>query len=79
VIFITHDVEEAVFLSDTVYILTPHPGTISEKVHIPLSRPRDLVTEFSEDYIRLKKHVQKIITKESLNLMKLDLEIYKNL
>jgi len=79
VIFVTHDVEEAVFLSDTVYILTPGPGTISEKVDIKLSRPRDLNTEFSEDYILLKKHVQKVITKESLNLMKLDLEIYKNL
>jgi ABC-type nitrate/sulfonate/bicarbonate transport system ATPase subunit len=79
VIFVTHDVEEAVFLSDTVYVLTPSPGTILEKVDIKLSRPRDLNTEFSEDYIKLKKQLQKVITKESLNLIKLDLEIYKNL
>jgi len=79
VIFVTHDVEEAVFLSDTVYILTPRPGKILKKVDIKLSRPRDLATEFSADYIQIKEQIQKLITKESLNLMKLDLEIYKNL
>ena len=79
VIFVTHDVDEAVFLSDTVYILTPGPGTILEKVNVKLSRPRDLSTEFSDDYIQLKKHIQKLITKEELNLTKLNLEVYKNL
>ncbi|EKD76340.1 MAG: ABC transporter related protein [uncultured bacterium] len=79
VIFVTHDVDEAVFLSDTVYILSPRPGSIVEKVQVALPRPRDLSVEFSEDFIEIKKRIQKIITKESLNLIKLDLEIYKNL
>ena len=79
VIFVTHDVDEAVFLSDTIYIMTPSPGTIIEKVNVKLPRPRDLSTEFSEEFIGIKKHLQKIITKEALNLTKLDLEIYKNL
>lgn len=79
VIFVTHDVDEAVFLSDTIYILTPSPGTIVEKVTVPLPRPRDLTTEFSEEFIAIKQRIQKIITKESLNLTKLDLEIYRNL
>lgn len=79
VIFVTHDVDEAVFLSDTIYVMTPSPGTIIEKVNVKLPRPRDLTTEFSEEFIGIKKHIQKIITKEALNLTKLDLEIYKNL
>jgi NitT/TauT family transport system ATP-binding protein len=79
VIFVTHDVNEAVFLSDTIYIMTPSPGKIIEKVNVHLPRLRDLSTEFSEDFIGIKKHIQKIITKESLNLTKLNLEIYKNL
>lgn len=79
VIFVTHDVDEAVFLSDTIYVMAPAPGTIIEKVHDKLARPRDLSTEFSEEFIGIKKHIQKIITKEALNLTKLDLEIYKNL
>jgi NitT/TauT family transport system ATP-binding protein len=79
VIFVTHDVEEAVFLSDLIYVMSPGPGTIIEKVKVPLSRPRTLTTEFSDKFVAIKKHVQKIITKESLNLIKLNLEIYQDL
>lgn len=79
IIFVTHDVEEAVFISDHVYIMGPHPGTIVEKIPVHLSRPRDLNTEFSPEFIELKHHVQEVVTKETLGLMKLDLDIYKNL
>lgn len=79
VIFVTHDVEEAVFMSDVVYIMSSRPGTLRERVPIPLSRPRDLTTEFSQEFIAIKKYVQEVITKESLGLVNLDLEIYKNL
>lgn len=79
VIFVTHDVDEAVFLSDTIYIMTASPGTLAEKVRVKLPRRRDLSTEFSEEFVKIKKRVQEIITKESLGLAKLDLEIYKNL
>lgn len=79
VVFVTHDVEEAVFMSDTVYVMTARPGSIREKISINLPRPRDLETEFSETYIKIKKRIQKIITKEALGLMKLDLKIYKEL
>ncbi|MBI2443775.1 MAG: ABC transporter ATP-binding protein [Candidatus Magasanikbacteria bacterium] len=79
VVFVTHDVEEAVFLGDNVYILAPSPGTIREKVTVNLPRPRDLKTEFSQSFIEIKRYVQGVVTKESLGSVKLDLEIYKNL
>ena len=79
IVFVTHDVEEAVFMSDTIYIMSARPGVIREKINIILPRPRDLNTEFSQDFIKTKKYIQEIITKESLGLMKLDLDIYKNL
>jgi NitT/TauT family transport system ATP-binding protein len=41
VVYITHDIEEAVVLSDRVLVMTGHPGRIREEISIPLVRPRD--------------------------------------
>lgn len=40
VVFITHSMDEAVYLSDRVVIMTPRPGTIAEILEVPLTRPR---------------------------------------
>ena len=79
IIFITHDVEEAVFMSDTLYLMSARPGKIARKINVRLARPRDLKTEFSEEFVTLKRRVQEIITKEALAHSDLKLEIYKNL
>jgi NitT/TauT family transport system ATP-binding protein len=42
VIFVTHSIAEAIFLSDRVIAMTARPGTIAEVIHIDLPRPRDL-------------------------------------
>jgi ABC-type nitrate/sulfonate/bicarbonate transport system ATPase subunit len=49
VIYVTHNVAEAVYLADRVIVMTPHPGRIKTEVPIPLRRPRDpLSVEFLE-------------------------------
>jgi NitT/TauT family transport system ATP-binding protein len=49
VIYVTHNVAEAVYLADRVIVMTPHPGRIKTEVPIPLTRPRDpLSVEFLE-------------------------------
>ncbi len=41
ILFITHDIEEAVLLSDRIYVMTARPGRIRAEIHVPLSRPRN--------------------------------------
>jgi ABC-type nitrate/sulfonate/bicarbonate transport system ATPase subunit len=49
VIYVTHNVAEAVYLADRVIVMSPHPGTVKVQVKIPLARPRDpLSAEFLE-------------------------------
>ena len=42
ILFVTHDVEEAIYLADRIFIMSAHPGTIMEDVQVPFDRPRDL-------------------------------------
>jgi NitT/TauT family transport system ATP-binding protein len=54
VLFITHDIDEAILLADVVYIMSPRPGTIQARIPIRLPRPRDveLLTDASFNELR---------------------------
>jgi NitT/TauT family transport system ATP-binding protein len=43
VLFVTHDVTEAIALSDVVVVMSPHPGTVRSVYDVPLPRPRDVI------------------------------------
>jgi NitT/TauT family transport system ATP-binding protein len=58
VIYVTHNVAEAVYLADRVIVMTPHPGRIKTEVPITLARPRDpLSVEFLECQKQLLRHL----------------------
>src|SRR5262249_23366448 len=58
VVYVTHNVAEAVYLSDRVVVMTPHPGTVKCQVPIRLARPRDpLSIEFLEHQKELLRHL----------------------
>jgi len=57
ILFITHDIEEALFLSDKIVILSSHPAEIKEIVHVPFGRPRDESLLLSYDFLDWKKEL----------------------
>jgi NitT/TauT family transport system ATP-binding protein len=50
VILVTHDLREAVYLADTVYVMSKRPGRILAKREIDLPRPRDLPITYTEKF-----------------------------
>lgn len=62
VLFVTHDVDEALFLSDRIAVMSPSPGKIKEVIDIPFTRPRCRKTLGAQaDYIALKQHLLSIL------------------
>jgi NitT/TauT family transport system ATP-binding protein len=58
VIYVTHNVAEAVYLADRVIVMTPHPGTVKTEIPITLARPRDpLSVEFLDYQKELLRHL----------------------
>jgi NitT/TauT family transport system ATP-binding protein len=58
VIYVTHNVAEAVYLADRVVVMTPHPGTVKTELAIKLARPRDpLSVEFLDYQKELLRHL----------------------
>ncbi|PKU24492.1 ABC transporter ATP-binding protein [Telmatospirillum siberiense] len=53
VILVTHDLREAVYLADTIYVMSNRPGKILLRQQNPLPRPRDQETTFRQDFIDL--------------------------
>jgi len=60
-ILITHDLREAIFLSDKVYVMSPRPSSIIYEVNINLPRPRTLEIEFTEEFNKYFSNIRRNI------------------
>jgi NitT/TauT family transport system ATP-binding protein len=69
VLFVTHDIDEAIFLSDRVYCMTARPGTIKAEITIPLPRPRQQSMMMSSEFLALRRGLMSLISEESLKAM----------
>ncbi|HWP47826.1 MAG TPA: ABC transporter ATP-binding protein [Candidatus Limnocylindrales bacterium] len=66
ILFVTHDIEEAIFLSDRIYVMTARPGTIKAELSVPLPRPRDPHLVTSAPFVGIKRILMDLIQEESL-------------
>ena len=65
VLFVTHDVEEAILLSDRIYVMTARPGRIKAELRVDLARPRTLLdTESDPRFAALRKQVLTLLRAE---------------
>ncbi len=56
VLFVTHDVEEAIYLADRIFIMSARPGTIVENVLVPFARPRDPIVKQKKEFHELQDY-----------------------
>lgn len=65
VVFVTHDIEEAVLLADRIMVMTAHPGRIKEIIDVDLTRPRDLFAlKKEQNFHDLVDHASSLIQEE---------------
>jgi NitT/TauT family transport system ATP-binding protein len=65
VLFVTHDVEEAILLGDRVFVMTAQPGRIKAEIAIDLPRPRDVEEFTTERFIGYKRQIHALIRSEA--------------
>ncbi|MDX1623916.1 MAG: ABC transporter ATP-binding protein [Gemmatimonadota bacterium] len=65
VVYVTHDIEEAILLGDRVLVMSGRPGRILEEIPIPLARPRALAAPDRPDIKELKWHIWHLLEDEA--------------
>ena len=67
IIFVTHDLDEAVFLSDRILTLQANPGKIKELVDVPVPRPRNKESLSLREFNETRKHIEELISPPKVN------------
>ncbi len=61
VLFVTHNIEEAVYLSDTVHVMSASPGRIVESIAVDLPRPRTGAMRVMPEFLQLRRHLRDVL------------------
>jgi NitT/TauT family transport system ATP-binding protein len=69
VVFVTHDIDESIYLADRIIVLTQRPTRVKEMVTVTLPRPRDqMATKAVPEFAELRNHVFQLIKRERMGL-----------
>jgi NitT/TauT family transport system ATP-binding protein len=61
IVFITHDLDEAIFLADRILVLKPHPGEVQELIEVPVPRPRAAAQILTDEFLATKARLEQLI------------------
>jgi NitT/TauT family transport system ATP-binding protein len=72
VLFITHQIDEAIYLADRVLVFSYRPGRLTADIRIPFPRPRELALKRSPEFLRYVDDVWKLIEDEVVSAMNVE-------
>jgi NitT/TauT family transport system ATP-binding protein len=61
VLFVTHDLDEAIYLADRIIVLAPNPGRVVDTVEVPVPRPREPLQCVTPEFIATRRHLEGLI------------------
>jgi NitT/TauT family transport system ATP-binding protein len=64
ILFVTHDVTEAVYLADTVFVLSKRPATVVERVDVPIFKERDVALKSTTQFRDVEKQLLELLYKK---------------
>ncbi|MDI6790969.1 MAG: ABC transporter ATP-binding protein [Thermodesulfobacteriota bacterium] len=64
VLFITHSIDESVYLADRVVVMSSRPGRVKEIIQVGLPRPRGLAIKDAPEFVRLRRHIWDLLEEE---------------
>jgi ABC-type nitrate/sulfonate/bicarbonate transport system ATPase subunit len=70
VLFITHDIDEAILLGDRVHVMTARPGRIKERIEVKIARPRSVETLTSPEFTSIKRRIMALIHDEAIRAIR---------
>ena len=76
IIFITHDLDEAIYLADRILVLKANPGEVQELIEVPVPRPRRLEQMLEPEFLATKQRLEQLIHPPSASL-KSDMPIFR--
>ncbi len=61
IMFVTHDIDEAIYLSDDIYVFSPRPGRLTTKISVNIPRPREPKVVTTPEFIVLKNQLMEML------------------
>jgi NitT/TauT family transport system ATP-binding protein len=65
VLFVTHSIDEAVYLADRIVVLSGCPGCVREIIPVGLARPRNLEVKDEPEFVRMRRHIWGLLEQEA--------------